>query len=126
VRRQVSLIPAAFLSQLSDPGSKYSADVLICHSLRVNVLFTLRVACKLHYGYTHEKYPSAYRSLTALDRAVGQTLKHLKRLQRLGLVSREFAESHRTTAEELRAEANRKLTKVLDASKKLRANLAEE
>jgi len=60
------------------------------------------------------KTPAAYRSLTALNRAVGQALKHLNRLQRLGLVSREFAESHRITAEKLRAEANRELTKILD------------
>jgi hypothetical protein len=55
----------------------------------------------------------AYESLVALNQAVALVLKNLIRLQRLGILSGEFAKSHRLAAEGLRAEANQRLTEIL-------------
>jgi len=55
----------------------------------------------------------AYESLVALNQAVALVLKNLIGLQRLGVLSGEFAKFHRLAAEGLRAAANQRLTEVL-------------
>ncbi|MBZ5521366.1 MAG: hypothetical protein LAP21_03815 [Acidobacteriia bacterium] len=57
----------------------------------------------------------AYESLSGVNQTFEQMLRHLEKLERLGMLRRKFLNGWRNRAEELRAEMNRNLTGALNA-----------
>jgi hypothetical protein len=64
-----------------------------------------------------------YESLSVINRALERVTVHIRRLREMAIISPEFAEIRRLTAEQLRAEINHKIIMAMAESETQTASL---